>query len=629
MNGAGYWNPNVTPQREAARYYHVDKAANKKLREQGFTARLAAPEAGIIKGVSALVTTGDGPLAQVILKDRVALHVQLSPHGRSRDQYPNSPMGAVALVRQAFYDANWYQQAWSAYNGGKTHLARPERNNALAALQPYASGKALVVVDAPNELYFLRAERLAHEFSLNVVVRGSGKEYRRLDAIKKSGFAVIVPLNFPKAPYVKTPEMAQAASLEDLLQWDIAPENPGRLAAAGVPIALTPHGLSDPGKFLEAVRTAVKRGLSPDQALQALTVTPAKLCGVASRLGTLEVGKAANLVVADGDLFSKKGKVTETWVDGERFEVTSQPELDVRGAWEVTIAGQSKPALVTLKGQPAKLTGELSLGDKKADLSEPKLDGAQFTCSLDGKEFGWPGRVQLSATVSREQQGQAFWIGGVVWANGQRSPLAAQRKADSDPDAKDGPDQEPDEQASEKKESDKDDKSDHKPKDKPKSTPDPNKALFAVNYPLGAFGREGQPDQPKAVLFKNATVWTSGPQGVLKHGSVLIEGGKIKQVGTNIKPPAGAVVVDLKGQHISPGLIDCHSHIATDGGVNESAQTITAEVRIGDFIDPNDVNIYRQLAGGVTASNILHGSANTIGGQNQVIKMRWGRCPRR
>jgi imidazolonepropionase-like amidohydrolase len=91
--------------------------------------------------------------------------------------------------------------------------------------------------------------------------------------------------------------------------------------------------------------------------------------------------------------------------------------------------------------------------------------------------------------------------------------------------------------------------------------------------------------------------------------------------------PEGAVVIDMAGKAITPGIIDCHSHMATDGGVNESAQAITAEVRIGDFIDADDITIYRQLAGGVTSSNILHGSANPIGGQNQVIKLRWGAAP--
>ena len=94
--------------------------------------------------------------------------------------------------------------------------------------------------------------------------------------------------------------------------------------------------------------------------------------------------------------------------------------------------------------------------------------------------------------------------------------------------------------------------------------------------------------------------------------------------GHEIEIPKAAKIYDVRGMHISPGLIDCHSHAATDGGVNESTQSITCEVRIGDFIDSDDITIYRQLAGGVTAANILHGSANPIGGQNQVIKLRWG-----
>jgi N-acetylglucosamine-6-phosphate deacetylase len=153
-------------------------------------------------------------------------------------------------------------------------------------------------------------------------------------------------------------------------------------------------------------------------------------------------------------------------------------------------------------------------------------------------------------------------------------------------------------------------------------------ALFDVNYPLGAFGRSREPEQPAAVLFKDATVWTSGPRGKLAKASVLVERGVISAVyaeGEAVKElPTGAVIVDCAGKHLSPGLIDCHSHSATDGGINEGSQSITCEVRIGDFIDPDDVNIYRQLAGGLTVANVLHGSANTIGGQNQVIKLRWG-----
>ena len=148
--------------------------------------------------------------------------------------------------------------------------------------------------------------------------------------------------------------------------------------------------------------------------------------------------------------------------------------------------------------------------------------------------------------------------------------------------------------------------------------------MFAVNYPLGDFGRAAPPDQPKLVAFRNATLWTCGKDGTIEGATLVIGEGKIVAAGKEVAIPEGAVVVDLAGKHVSPGIIDCHSHSATDSGINESSQAITAEVRIGDLIDPDDVTIYRQLAGGVTSANVLHGSANPIGGQNQVVKFRWG-----
>ncbi|MEX2114512.1 MAG: amidohydrolase, partial [Pirellulales bacterium] len=175
-------------------------------------------------------------------------------------------------------------------------------------------------------------------------------------------------------------------------------------------------------------------------------------------------------------------------------------------------------------------------------------------------------------------------------------------------------------------EKDGEDKTDEK-KAEEKKPKEPTKAAAEVNFPLGAFGRQAPPEQPKAVLWRGATIWTSGPQGRLENADLLIESGKVSAIGKDLAAPEGATVVDASGKHLSPGIIDCHSHAATDGGINESGQTITAEVRIGDFIDPSDISIYRQLAGGVTSANILHGSANTIGGQNQVVKFRWGALP--
>ena len=109
--------------------------------------------------------------------------------------------------------------------------------------------------------------------------------------------------------------------------------------------------------------------------------------------------------------------------------------------------------------------------------------------------------------------------------------------------------------------------------------------------------------------------------------SVLIVDGKISQVGKKISPPAGAQVIDGSGMHLTSGIIDEHSHIAVSDAVNEATQSSSAEVRIGDVVDADDIQIYRQLAGGVTCSHLLHGSANAIGGQTQLIKLRWGQSP--
>ena len=140
--------------------------------------------------------------------------------------------------------------------------------------------------------------------------------------------------------------------------------------------------------------------------------------------------------------------------------------------------------------------------------------------------------------------------------------------------------------------------------------------------------REGGPvAAPAAVVVRGATIWTQGPSGILENADILVVGGKIAAVGKGLAAPSGAVEVDGRGRHVTPGIIDAHSHSAVDGDVNEGTHNVTAEVRIRDVIDPFDVAIYRELAGGTTVANVLHGSANSIGGQNQIVKWRWGGGP--
>ncbi len=138
---------------------------------------------------------------------------------------------------------------------------------------------------------------------------------------------------------------------------------------------------------------------------------------------------------------------------------------------------------------------------------------------------------------------------------------------------------------------------------------------------------DGPVAAPKAVVVRSTTVWTQGPSGILENADVVVSGGKIVAVGRGLSAPAGALEIDGRGKHVTPGIIDAHSHTAIDGQVNEGTHAVSAEVRIKDVLDPFDVAIYRELAGGTTAANVLHGSANAIGGQNATVKWRRGGGP--
>ena len=162
----------------------------------------------------------------------------------------------------------------------------------------------------------------------------------------------------------------------------------------------------------------------------------------------------------------------------------------------------------------------------------------------------------------------------------------------------------------------------------PKNVPKPVKPgdLSAVTFPNKAYGFAQKPEQ-RNLLIQNVTLWTNTDKGILQNQDVWIEKGKIAGYGEKLKVPQGAKVIDGTGKHLTNGIIDEHSHIGILQGVNEGTHSVSAEVRIGDVIDSEDINIYRQLSGGVTTSQLLHGSANPIGGQSQIIKLRWGVTP--
>lgn len=650
-----YWNGNVTPELRMETDMQMDASKVKELRQAGVGVILAVPSTGIIKGQSCVITTAEQSLEHTLLRPSLFQHMRLYPARNSRESYPNSPMGATALVRQTLIDADWYQRAQQAVTADPA-LPQPEQNAGLKALEAVIRARQTVVMDGTNELYALRVDRVAREFSLKLVVRGSGREYRRLDAIAGMNRTLIVPVDFPDAPKLASQANVEDTTLQSLMHWRLAPENPGRLERAGVEFVLTSDGLSDRKDFLSHVRMAVKRGLSEERALRALTQGPAELLQVEQLAGTLEAGKLANILVASGPLFEEKTEIEETWVQGKRSIWKSRPEVDALGQFELQFEDDQPALVLELSGkasdpqaklgvveafakQPEEKSPEPGEAEQASDAAEKKQQAEDSEDEGDDtnqplkptsikefslKNYRLSGRFDVKGL--REDQSGMGWLsaallevdgvhslrGNILWPDGGQSAFYGVR---SDADQS--------KQRDDEGETEKGKRSDGK-RSKDDQASSASKLQVEVNFPLGAYGRTAPPDQAEWVLIKNATIWTCSDQGILENADLLVHRGQIHAVGHSLETPAGAVTVDATGMHVSPGIIDCHSHMATDGGVNESAQAVTAEVRIGDFIDPNDITIYRQMAGGVTTSNILHGSANPIGGQNQVIKLRWG-----
>ena len=587
--GAAHWNPAVRPERSAAEAYGISEAEIARLRESGFAAAMAVADQGVFSGSSAVVNLGTGTPNENILKRDVFQHVRMK---RNRNRtYPAAMMGVVALMRQTILDAQWYRDAHAAYasNPGQD---RPEDNEALAALDDVIARSQAVLMNVADDHAFLRAARLAEEFGLRFLVKGSGHEYRMLEAIRAVGVPVILPVDFPQSGdlSVSAPEDAIDVTLETLRHWDLAPGNPGRLNRAGIPIALSSTGLEKTSDFHDRVREAIAHGLDYESALAALTTTPASMLGLSSQIGTLEPGKLANMTITDGPLFAEDVNVQDVWVAGERHVVTPRPVVDPRGAWLVVLQGDSLSLAIDGSLKAPKGTIDVDGTDIKTDRME--LDDARIAFNVENEALGEAGVWRFSGSI----QGDRI-IGRGVRPDGENLAWSADRIRAREVESPVMP------------------------------TSDLEADVLPELYPPGAFGRKSAPAQPEHVLVRNATVWTLDDRGRLENADLLIRAGKIVEVGTALTAPEGALEIDGTGKHVTPGIIDAHSHTAILEGINEGTQAVTAEVGIGDVVNSYDIALYRELAGGLTAANLLHGSANPIGGKNQVIKLRWGVDP--
>ncbi|MCZ6852221.1 MAG: amidohydrolase family protein, partial [Planctomycetota bacterium] len=610
-----HWNSKIHPEWSAADEPLPSQSVRKELRSLGFTTAAIYPDQGVLRGSGVVVALADQD-QHVLAYDGQAMMAAGFDRGGG---YPGSLMGAIALLRQTFYDAHWHaacRRVWQEYPQGNEP---PIRADALVALEEVVNGRQAVLFEVSDEHNALRAAKLAREFDLDLILLGSGYEFRRLKDIVDLGVPIIAPLQFPDRPDVSALSSSERVTLRELMTWEQAPTNVRRLIEAGATVALTTHRLKKRSDFYPNLRNAVKHGLDVDAALAALTTVPAKLLGLDQMLGTIEPGKAANLVVVEGSLFKKKPKIRDVWINGRRHEISKEPQIKMVSAGTLeTDLGITREVRV----DTTKKSVTVQIDDEKIKAKKVIVQSDRISFVVDGRPFDADGFVRLSGVLT-----EGAIVGTGALPDGQRFVFTISPHEDTD--------HEPEEVAGDETGDASDDDagvgdSDAESADEEDETDQEDDSDFQMPaqelvYPLGAYGLR-QPPDAQDVLITNATVWTSGPRGIIENGEVEIRDGKIAYVGSpRTQVDIGQMlVIDAAGKHVTAGLLDCHSHTGISGGVNEGGQTNTAEVRIGDVINPDDINFYRQLAGGLTGANQLHGSANPIGGQNSVIKLKWG-----
>jgi imidazolonepropionase-like amidohydrolase len=586
--GAYYWNESIHPELDASSLFKIEPKANENLINMGFGFALTHVQDGIVRGSGALISLGNEDVNKQLIESNAGLFYSFSK-GISNQTYPSSQMGSIALLRQSLYDLIYYQQ----------NKANNDNSISMDAWSAKLKSPSFFKVDDKWEI--LRANKIAKEFGLDFIYVASGNEYANVNYLKKINPKLIVPMNFPLAYNVQDPYLARQIPLSELKHWELAPYNAKSLKENGLTVALTSNGITLPETFWKNIRKQIEIGLSVEQILESLTDIPAKMIGKEALIGSLEAGKLASFNVFEGNPFTVDAPILEAWHLGERMVLKTAQKLNPLGHFSLIINGTTFQ--LDISGTKDKPTGKVYYTEEKMEKKKKIIDTIssivditinQADISMSFQFSNQLGGYQLHGKLKRDGD---ILEGDLLQPDGNWGAWAAIRKPFS----------------ATKPSSD---------KEKKISTPDPQSWM-----PNLAYGRLSS-SSDTSIVFKNTTVWTNEEDGVIENAWVVCFGGKIIAVSKDAVPiPPNAIIIDGQGMHLTSGIIDEHSHIAISKGVNEGGQTISAEVSISDVVNPDDINIYRQLAGGVTAAQLLHGSANTIGGQSALIKLKWGASP--
>jgi hypothetical protein len=332
--------PSSTPWRSGADEVSLTDRRIETWRSAGFTTVVSAPKGGFFPGQAAVLDLDGERAGELVVKSPVAIPVSLQVGDRFGSGFPSSLMGVLAYVHQVWLDTDWSTKAQAIYEKNPRGVERPRYDRTVAALADALEDHALVLIPGNNSIQLRRALELVDRWHVTGVLYGGQMAYEVAPEIAAKKIPVLVSLKWPEAEKDADPE--DQPSLRTLRFRDLAPSSPAALSKAGVKFAFYSSGIAAPKDILKAAKKAIDAGLGPDEALRALTLSSAEIFNVADRLGSIESGKIANLVIADGDLFEEKTKIKMVFVDGRRYEIREPekpkepPKGDITGKWKLS-----------------------------------------------------------------------------------------------------------------------------------------------------------------------------------------------------------------------------------------------------------------------------------------------------
>ncbi len=397
--------PASTPWRSGADEVNLSDKRIETWRNGGFTTVICAPKGGFFPGQAAVLDLAGDHAGDLVVKSPVAIPLSFQGTGGFGSGFPDSLLGVLAYIHQVWLDTDWSVKAQAIYEKNPRGVARPRYDRTEAALAEALEDHALVLVPANNTVQLRRALELTDRWQVKGAIYGGQMGYEVASEIAAKKLPVLVDLKWPEAEKDADPEAKP--SLRTLRFRDRAPSTPEAFTKAGVKFAFYSGGIAAPKDILKAAKKSVDAGLSRDAALRAFTLSAAEIFGVADRLGSIETGKIANLVVTDGDLFEEKTKIKMVFVDGQRFEAhepekpKEPPKGDITGRWKLSYTTPEGPEESTADltmDKDGTISGSVSSHRGNANIISGYLSVDKFSFTINIVLDQGPTDVTFSGT---------------------------------------------------------------------------------------------------------------------------------------------------------------------------------------------------------------------------------------